>query len=138
MAALLIAGPGAHLSHQTAAQLWGWPGFRPPVPIVQRRKSSNRRQLTGASVIETLDRIGRQGRRGVRRVDFLIDSRVVLEVLGDRFHTGLAAREDDRARFDAIVAAGFSLVTITEADVFTGPHAWIGRVLAALRRPAAA
>ncbi len=47
MAGLLAGGPGAHVSHGSAATLWGWNGFRPFPVDVQRPKGTNSREADG-------------------------------------------------------------------------------------------
>ncbi len=44
MTGLLAGGPGAHVSHGSAATLWGWNGFRPFPVEVQRPKGTNARE----------------------------------------------------------------------------------------------
>lgn len=56
------------------------------------------------------------------RVDFLWPrSRLVVETDGWRFHRTRAAFEEDRARDQAVVAAGFRVVRFTHRQVVEGP-----------------
>jgi Protein of unknown function (DUF559) len=66
------------------------------------------------------------------RVDFLwIDARLIVETDGWRFHRTRAAFEADRARDQALVAAGFRVVRFTHHQLTTGPDD-VAATLAAL------
>ena len=53
------------------------------------------------------------------RVDFLaLDLPLVVEVDSDRFHAALTDRQHDRARHEALTAAGFTVAHVAEHDIW--------------------
>jgi very-short-patch-repair endonuclease len=68
------------------------------------------------------------------RCDFLAADRpLVLEVQSEMYHSALLDVEHDTARRNALVAAGFTVVEITDHDVWTSPQVVVERVRAAYR-----
>jgi very-short-patch-repair endonuclease len=73
----------------------------------------------------------------IGRVDFVhLPAKVVLEVDSIRFHTAPLDAAADAARDHRLIAAGWTIVRITEFEVWHRPEQVVRRILAALR-PAA-
>ena len=68
------------------------------------------------------------------RVDFLVvGAPVVIEVQSERHHTALVDRESDDRRLAALRRAGFTVVEVTDTDVWSTPWVVVERVRTALR-----
>ena len=104
-------------------------GFVPPASGLEARLA---RILAGAGE-EPLDRqVDVGGHEWVGRVDFL-DRRlgIVVEVDSDVHHTSRLDREHDRRRDEALTAAGWRVVRITEDQVWRRPDEAVAKVRAA-------
>jgi len=74
------------------------------------------------------------GDRWLARCDFLaVDRPLVLEVQSQMYHSALLDVEHDTARRSALAAAGFTVVEVTDHEVWTSPQVVIERVRAAHR-----
>ena len=78
------------------------------------------------------------GRTWLGRVDFLIGSRVVLEVQSELHHTALSDQRDDEARFEAMENAGFDCIAAWDNEIWRDSGAVVERVRQALRASRAA
>jgi very-short-patch-repair endonuclease len=58
----------------------------------------------------------------------------VLEVQSEKYHSSLSDRSHDVARFALLEAAGFTVVEITDEELFTLPQMVVERVLDAWRQ----
>lgn len=89
-------------------------------------------------LMELLDRNGfdgyeRQvdlgGDEWVGRVDFVHRGRhIVIEVQSDRHHAALSSRRDDVRRLGRLAAAGFTVVTVWEDELWYRPGPFLGRL----------
>jgi very-short-patch-repair endonuclease len=71
----------------------------------------------------------------IGRVDFVDRSHlVVVEIQSDLFHSGRVDRDRDSARFSRLRRAGWTVVEITEFEVWHRPDAVLTRVRSARRR----
>lgn len=104
-------------------------GHRPPESNLEARVT----QILRAAGEEPLDRQVDLGddRAWIGRVDFVDRRRwIVFEVQSELYHSSPSARRDDAARLAALRAAGFTVVELSEFDVWHRPD----RVLEAVRR----
>ncbi|NNE72610.1 MAG: DUF559 domain-containing protein [Acidimicrobiales bacterium] len=70
------------------------------------------------------------------RVDFFDpDAKLVVQIDGNRFHQALLDRRCGTAQTAALVAAGFSVLRITESELWYRPAHVIRRVRNARRSP---
>lgn len=68
------------------------------------------------------------GDEWIGRVDFVDrQQKVVIEVQSELHHAALSSRRDDLARFDALRAAGFSVIEVWENDVWHRPQVLLDR-----------
>jgi len=71
------------------------------------------------------------------RVDFLHDeSRTIVEVQSERYHTALTDVEADKARRERLEKAGYTVIEVWDGEIFEAPHLVIQRVVHATSRTA--
>jgi very-short-patch-repair endonuclease len=74
------------------------------------------------------------GRSWIGRVDFRDDELpLIVEVQSERFHTSLTASEDDAVRLARLRLAGFSVLEVTDVDVWQRPDRVVNLVAEARR-----
>lgn len=84
--------------------------------------------------VETERQVDLGGDSWIGRVDLkVVGTPVVIEVDSAIHHGSRADRQRDRIRDESLAAAGFTVVRITECEVFTRPWSVAPRVLAAIR-----
>ena len=75
------------------------------------------------------------GARWIGRVDFRDDVLpLIVEVQSERFHRGLSADRDDRARITALRRAGYEVLEVTDLDIFHRPDQVVAAVDSARAR----
>lgn len=99
------------------------------VPPASGLESRVMRLLDSAGVGGFERQVELGGNEWIGRVDFVDRRRrIVIEVQSDRHHAALSSRRDDAARFERLEAAGFTVVTVWEDEVWHRPADFIGRV----------
>ncbi len=130
MVALLAAGPGRAVSHQSAAALWELHGYDlEPIHLTVLERE-------GIYGFRLQTNLGKD--EWIGRVDFSHERYpVVLEVQSDKFHSALTDQRRDAIRHARLVAAGFLVVEIWESDIWYNPDRWLNSVRIALQDSAA-
>lgn len=74
------------------------------------------------------------GEQWLGRVDFVLEGTpLIIEAQSDEYHWSLSSRDDDRRRAEAMDAAGFRVVQVSQADIWSAPAEVIAAVEAARR-----
>lgn len=71
---------------------------------------------------------------GPFRVDFLVGSRLVIEVVGEQFHGGAREFEADAERESYLQGRGFQVLRVTARQVMSHERQFAADVVAMLRR----
>jgi len=136
LAAVMASGPGAVLSHVSAAVHWNLLNYEPPRPEVTApasRKGVPGIRLHRSHSLDAPDHPGLE-------VDcYFPTHRLVVETDGWDTHRTRRAFEDDRAKDAALLAAGYRVVRFTWRQLRYDPQTVADRLTAILRyRPASA
>lgn len=106
------------------------PGYIPPESGLEARAWAILAEA-GIQVRRQVD-VG-SGERWTGRVDgAVVGTRVLIEVQSARYHGALLDQEADKARLAALRAAGFTVVEITDDEVWSRPSEVVRKVLAGI------
>ncbi|MFZ4518953.1 MAG: endonuclease domain-containing protein [Microthrixaceae bacterium] len=106
-------------------------GWVPPASGIESRMQQLCREA-GISVRRQVDLGSDVAWSG--RVDFLVDGLpLIIEVQSERHHTALTDRTADASRRAALEAAGFVVVEVWDAEVWTRPDLVVARIRRAIR-----
>ena len=107
------------------------PGYVPPESGLESRLNS----LLGRAGLPGVRRqVELGGEVWLGRVDFVLQGEsLVIEVQSDQYHASLSSSRDDERRLLALADAGFCVLPVWEADVWTRPREVIAAVEAAVR-----
>ncbi|MGH9166310.1 MAG: endonuclease domain-containing protein [Acidimicrobiia bacterium] len=104
------------------------PGYVPPASGLERRFA---RILEEAGEEPMRRQVDVGGEAWVGRVDFADPSLPLLvEINSERYHSALLDRQADQARYEALRAAGFTVLVFWDTEVWHEPH----RVVLEVRR----
>jgi very-short-patch-repair endonuclease len=111
------------------------PGYRPAESNLERRFESILAEADEAPFERQVDLGDADGWIG--RVDFVDrERRVVVEVQSDLYHSGLVDRERDRRRITRLRHAGWTVVEVSEHEIWHRPDRVLAKVRAARSREA--
>ena len=93
--------------------------------------------VQGSSFFEFTRQVTLGDERWTARVDFLHEeSRTVIEIQSERYHTALTDRAADAVRRARLESAGYTVVEVWDSELFTSPAMVLERVTQAIRRAA--
>lgn len=112
-----------------------------PRSVRRRLRSAGRASESGTESLLSFDltsagiRFRQQEKiAGVGRVDFVIGTRLVIEVDGAEFHTGREAFERDRARDARLSALGYRVLRFSHRQLISDPALVLRAIVAAIAR----
>jgi very-short-patch-repair endonuclease len=104
------------------------------VPPASNLESRFAEIVAGAGLPEMRRQVDSGGDRWVGRVDFRgSDLPLIVEVQSETYHTALTDVSDDEVRLAALRAAGFTVVEVTDAQVWHQPDEVVAHIRAVVR-----